>query len=77
MLGNVAAYSQTNNQIKYYDRYQFVEPYVRDKLHVNSKLTLNLGFTLGSSSARVTEKYNREYNFQIQYLDDRANAPVA
>ena len=74
LLGNVATYSQTNNQIKYYDRYQFVEPYIQDDFHVNSRLTLNLGLRL-SLFGTYYEKYNREYNFNTNVWSP-ANAPA-
>jgi hypothetical protein len=74
LLGNVAAYSQTNNQIKYYDRYQILEPYVQDDFHVNSRLTLNLGIRF-SFFGTYHEKYNREYNFDTTVWTP-ANAPA-
>ena len=62
LLGNIASYSQTNNQIKYYDRYQLVEPYIQDDFHATSRLTLNIGLRM-SLFGTYYEKYNREYNF--------------
>ena len=62
LLGNIASYSQTNNQIKYYDRYQLVEPYIQDDFHATSRLTLNIGLRM-SFFGTYYEKFNREYNF--------------
>ena len=62
LLGNIATYSQTNNQIKYYDRYQLVEPYIQDDFHATSRLTLNIGLRM-SFFGTYYEKFNREYNF--------------
>ena len=67
------SYSQTNNQIKYYDRYQLVEPYIQDDFHVTSRLTLNIGMRL-SFFGTYYEKYNREYNFNTTAWTP-ANAP--
>jgi Carboxypeptidase regulatory-like domain/TonB-dependent Receptor Plug Domain len=74
LLGNVASYSQTNNQIKYYDRYQFVEPYINDDFHITSRLTLNLGLRL-SLFGTYYEKFNREFNFNTAAFVP-ANAPT-
>ena len=74
MLGNIASYSQTNNQIKYYDRYQILEPYIQDDFHVTSRLTLNLGIRF-SFFGTYHEKYNREYNFDTTVWTP-ANAPL-
>ncbi len=74
LLGNVASYSQTNNQIKYYDRYQIVEPYIQDDFHVTSRLTLNIGLRM-SFFGTYYEKFNREYNFNTSVWS-AANAPL-
>ncbi|MGA7852690.1 MAG: carboxypeptidase regulatory-like domain-containing protein [Candidatus Acidiferrales bacterium] len=74
LLGNVASYSQTNNQIKYYDRYQLVEPYIQDDFHVTSRLTLNIGLRM-SFFGTYYEKFNREYNFNTTAWNP-ANAPA-
>jgi hypothetical protein len=74
LLGNVASYSQTNNQIKYYDRYQILEPYINDDFHVTSRLTLNLGIRF-SFFGTYHEKFNREYNFDPAVWTP-ANAPA-
>src|SRR6202167_5304169 len=74
LLGNVASYSQTNNQIKYYDRYQILEPYIQDDFHITSRLTLNLGMRF-SFFGTYHEKFNREFNFDTAAWT-AANAPA-
>jgi len=46
LTGNIAQFSQTSAQPKYYNRYKIVEPYFQDNWRVTSKLTLNLGLRL-------------------------------
>jgi Carboxypeptidase regulatory-like domain len=46
LLGNIASFSQANQEIKYYNRYQFVEPYINDDFHITPRLTLNIGLRL-------------------------------
>ena len=74
LLGNVASYSQTNAQIKYYNRYQILEPYINDDFHVTSRLTLNLGLRL-SLFGTYHEKYLNEYNFSPSVFNV-ANTPI-
>jgi hypothetical protein len=74
LLGNVASYSQTNNQIKYYDRYEVLEPYIQDDFHITSRLTLNLGMRF-SFFGTYHEKFNREFNFDTAAWT-AANAPA-
>jgi hypothetical protein len=62
LTGNIASYQQTNNKIKYYNRYKIFEPYFQDDWHVNQRLTLNLGLRL-SMFGLYTEKYDQAYNF--------------
>jgi Carboxypeptidase regulatory-like domain/TonB-dependent Receptor Plug Domain len=46
LTGNIAQFSQTSAQPKYYNRYKILEPYVQDNWRVNPRLTLNLGLRL-------------------------------
>jgi hypothetical protein len=62
LLGNIASYTQTNNKIKYYNRFKYVEPYIQDDWHVTRRLTLNLGLRI-SVFGTYYEKYNQAYNF--------------
>src|SRR5579872_776751 len=41
LMGNVANFSQSNAQPKYYNRYKIFEPYFQDDFHVTRNLTLN------------------------------------
>jgi carboxypeptidase family protein len=62
LLGNISSFSQANAEIKYYSRYQFVEPYINDDFHITSHLTLNLGLRL-SLFGTYYEKEKNAYNF--------------
>jgi len=64
LMGNVASFSQTSAQPKFYNRYKIVEPYFQDDWHVTSRLTLNLGLRL-SLFGTYRDRYHSEYNFDI------------
>jgi Carboxypeptidase regulatory-like domain len=63
LLGNIANFSQANNEIKYYNRYKIVEPYINDDFHLNSRLTLNVGLRI-SLFGTYYEKYKNAFNFE-------------
>jgi Carboxypeptidase regulatory-like domain/TonB-dependent Receptor Plug Domain len=46
LTGQVASFSQTSAQPKYYNRYKIVEPYFQDNWRMTEKLTLNAGLRL-------------------------------
>jgi hypothetical protein len=46
LIGNIAQFSQTSAQPKYYNRYKIVEPYFQDNWRATSRLTLNMGLRL-------------------------------
>ncbi|WP_158941593.1 carboxypeptidase regulatory-like domain-containing protein [Granulicella sp. S190] len=46
LTGQVAKFSQTSAQPKYYNRYKIVEPYIQDNWRITQKLTLNMGLRL-------------------------------
>jgi hypothetical protein len=60
--GNVASFSQTNFEPKYYNRYKIFEPYLQDDWHITSRLTLNVGLRL-SLFGTYREKFKNAYNF--------------
>ena len=63
LTGQIASYSQTNQKVKYYNRYKIVEPYFQDDWHISKKLTLNMGLRL-SLFGTYYDKYHQEYNFE-------------
>ncbi|MBV8070041.1 MAG: hypothetical protein JO270_09070 [Acidobacteriaceae bacterium] len=63
LTGNVASFDQTNQIVKYYNRYKVLEPYIQDDWHVTSKLTLNLGLRV-SLFGTYREKYHHAYNWE-------------
>lgn len=63
LLGNVAGFSQANQILKYYNRYEIAEPYLQDDFHITSRLTLNLGLRV-SLFGTYHEKYNHEFSWE-------------
>jgi hypothetical protein len=62
LTGQIQSFSQTNQKVKYYNRYKILEPYFQDDWHVTKRLTLNLGMRL-SMFGTYREKYQSAYNF--------------
>ncbi len=46
LTGQVASFSQTSAQPKYYNRYKIVEPYFQDNWRMTERLTINAGIRL-------------------------------
>jgi hypothetical protein len=74
LVGSVAAFDQTNQVAKYYNRYKVVEPYIQDDWHVNKHLTLNLGLRI-SLFGTYREKYKQAYNWEMAAYNP-ATAPI-
>ncbi len=68
LVGRISTFDQTNQLLKYYNRYKIVEPYIQDDWHVTKKLTLNLGLRL-SLFGTYREKYKQAYAFRPSVYD--------
>jgi hypothetical protein len=63
LMGNIANFSQSNAQPKYYNRYKILEPYFQDDFHITRRLTLNMGLRF-SLFGTYRERYHRAFNFE-------------
>jgi hypothetical protein len=71
---NVYSFQQDSAQLKYYNDYYIVEPYVQDDWRVNRHLTVNLGIRF-SLFTNFHENNLNAYNWEKSQFDlDRANA---
>ena len=71
---NVYSFQQDSGQLKYYNNYYIVEPYVQDDWRVNHRLTVNLGVRF-SLFTNFHEKNLNAFNWEKgQFDQDRANA---
>jgi len=62
LVGYIAGFSQPNRNLKYYNRYKVLEPFVQDDWRVTKRLTLNLGLRV-SLYGSYYERYGNSYNF--------------
>jgi len=63
LLGQLSQFQQENQQLKYYNRYKILEPYVQDDWRITDRLTLNLGLRV-SLFGTYREKYKQAYSFE-------------
>ena len=68
LTGRIFGFFQTSRQLKYYNRYKFLEPYFQDDWHVTSRLTLNLGLRV-SLFGTYRERYHQAFNFDPDAYD--------
>ena len=58
----IRSYTQDSAQLRYYNRYWTIEPFIQDDWKVNSRLTVDLGIRF-SLFGNYHEKYLRAYNW--------------
>jgi hypothetical protein len=74
LVGYISNFSQPNQNLKYYNRYKVLEPFVQDDWRVSRRVTLNLGLRV-SLYGSYYERYGNSYNFDPNaYV--AADAPV-
>ena len=74
LVGSINNFAQPNQNLKYYNRYKVLEPFLQDDWRVSPRLTLNLGVRV-SLYGSYYERYGHAYNFDPNaYV--AANAPV-
>jgi Carboxypeptidase regulatory-like domain len=59
------SYTQDSTQLRYYNRYQIIEPFVQDDWKATPRLTVNLGIRF-SLFGNYHEKYDNAYNWEPQ-----------
>ena len=62
LLGYINTFAQPNQNLKYYERYKVLEPFVQDDWRATPRLTLNLGVRV-SLYGSYYERYGNSYNF--------------
>lgn len=73
LIGNIAQYQQLNTELKYYNRYRTLSPYIQDDWKVTRHLTLNLGFR-AELLGTYYDKLRNEASFSPQAYNP-ADAP--
>jgi Carboxypeptidase regulatory-like domain/TonB-dependent Receptor Plug Domain len=74
LVGQIQSYTQTNQMIRYYNRYKILEPYFQDDWRVTPRLTLNLGLRI-SMFGTYRDISKRTYNWE-QRAYNPATAPI-
>ena len=69
LLGYIQSYQQDSAQLKYYNRYEIIEPYVQDDWKLSSRLTLNLGIRF-SLFGNYHEKNEKVWNWDPAKFTD-------
>ncbi|MGH9431162.1 MAG: carboxypeptidase regulatory-like domain-containing protein [Terriglobia bacterium] len=63
-IGAIGEYQQLNDELKYYNRYKTLSPYIQDDWHVTQHLTLNLGLRM-ELFGTFRSKYPNESSFSL------------
>ena len=74
LVGQVQSYTQTNAEIRYYNRYKIFEPYFQDDWRITPRLTLNLGLRI-SMFGTYRDVSKRTYNWDPKVYNP-ATAPI-
>jgi Carboxypeptidase regulatory-like domain len=73
---NVSSFQQDSSQLKYYNDYWILEPYVQDDWRVTHRLTLNLGVRF-SVFTNYHEKNLNAFNWELSQFNQSVAAEVA
>ncbi len=75
LIGQIQSYTQTNAEIRYYNRYKIFEPYFQDDWRVTPRLTLNLGLRI-SMFGTYRDVSKRTYNWEQSAYNPATAATV-
>lgn len=74
-ITGIKSYTQDSGQAKYYNRYKLAEVYLQDDFHVNSRLTLNLGFRASIFGSWYNPN-NTAYNWRPEVYDKSVGGSI-